>query len=196
MQGISTGAVPALLVSVLVLAACSTPQEEPLAEMLMPEPEIEIPVIVLPITPACAMGGDALAIRVAALQQRLMVAAYVCHEAASYNEFVLAYRGDLQNSDHELQGFFNRTHGRTGNRAYDTFKTQLANTSMLESADNLDTYCAASGETFSAAMGMPEKSLRMFVSTIVVPADDVLACDMVAVNAADGALALEMHAPQ
>ncbi len=196
MPCISAGARWAFLGSVLFVAACSTAPEPPVVQAVEPQPEIAIPVALVAETPACALGDDAYAIRAAALQQRLMVAAYVCHAAASYNEFVLAYRGDLQKSDSELQTFFNRLNGATGNRAYDSFKTQLANNSMLESASNLAIYCANSGETFAAAMSVPEKSLRTFVSDIIAPADHVLACDLVAESTVDGVLALELHAPQ
>jgi hypothetical protein len=182
----------ALLLPVLFFAACSTAPEPAVVEAA--PPVAEIPVVILPETPACALGADAQAIRVAALQQRLMVAAYMCDEAASYNAFVLAYRGDLQTSDFALQAFFNRLHGLTGNRAYDTFKTQLANNSMLESSGNLAGYCTRSGETFAEAMSVPDKSLRTFIGSVVVPADDVLACDLVAANAGDGAVALDVTA--
>src|SRR6185437_9187615 len=54
----------------------------------------------------CVGSDDVYALRAAAVQQRLMVAALTCHATDRYNQFVISYRKDLQASDLALQKFF------------------------------------------------------------------------------------------
>src|SRR5262245_6244225 len=74
----------------------------------------------------CARAPDLVALQVAALQQRLMVAALTCNEAALYNDFVLAYRSELIASDEALKDFFEKL-GNNDSSGYDSFKTKMAN---------------------------------------------------------------------
>src|SRR5579871_820215 len=74
----------------------------------------------------CARPEDMTAIKAAAVQQRLMVAALSCDAAQLYNSFVRAYQKELQASDRTLENFFRRLNGRTGTEDYHAFKTRLA----------------------------------------------------------------------
>ncbi len=74
---------------------------------------------------SCANSEDMLAVRAAAVQQRLMVAAFSCHAIERYNKFVTTYQKDLQASDRALQNFFRRLNGQTGVADYHSFKTRL-----------------------------------------------------------------------
>src|SRR4051794_21339419 len=78
----------------------------------------------------CVRRNERMALKVAALQQQLMVAALSCHAIPLYNRFVISYRRDLQRSDNALKGFFIR-HGSVAD--YHAFKTRLANNSSLSS---------------------------------------------------------------
>lgn len=80
----------------------------------------------------CATHDEYASLKVAALQQEMMVAALTCHQIGSYNRFVRSYRSDLQRSDHALLGLFVREDGKDGSAAYNAYKTKLANDSMLE----------------------------------------------------------------
>ena len=71
------------------------------------------------------------AIKAAAVQQRLMVAALSCDAAQLYNRFVTSYQRELQASDRALQNFFRRLNGKTGTEDYHAFKTRLANASSM-----------------------------------------------------------------
>jgi len=112
----------------------------------------------------CARADDVYALRAAALQQRLVVAALDCQAADRYNEFVIAYRKDLGASDLALQRFFRRLNGRRGEADYHSFKTRLANASANQSADDRQGYCASAEATFADALDGNRKSLRIFVS--------------------------------
>ena len=54
-------------------------------------------------TAGCARPEDMSAVKTAAIQQRLMVAALSCHAVDLYNKFVTSYQKDLQASDMALQ---------------------------------------------------------------------------------------------
>jgi hypothetical protein len=82
----------------------------------------------------CASSEDTFAMRTAAVQQRLMVAAFACNATKLYNGFVISYQRDLQASDLALQSFFRRVNGQTGMANYHAFKTRLANTSSIQRA--------------------------------------------------------------
>jgi hypothetical protein len=112
----------------------------------------------------CASPIEAAALKTAVMQQELMVAALQCHEAASYNRFVIAYRPELQDSDAALKAFFVRRGGEHGEAGYDTFKTKAANLSALEQARDAGAFCADAHTLFQAALAN-RGSLMSFVET-------------------------------
>lgn len=81
----------------------------------------------------CDRPEDATAVRVTALQQEMMVAAFVCHDVAAYNRFVISHRSELQALDRTLMNFFVEQSARTGFDDYNLYKTELANSSSLRS---------------------------------------------------------------
>jgi len=111
----------------------------------------------------CASAPDLTALQVAAVQQELMVAAFICGDGdtALYNRFVLTYRKDLQESDFALQSFFARMNQADGN--YDTYKTKLANVYSSRSASNRGAYCRVARVAFHAALNEGKKTLAQFV---------------------------------
>ena len=114
-------------------------------------------------SPQCAGTADISAVRTAAVQQRLMVAALSCHAVELYNTFVRSYQTDLQASDHQLQNFFHRLYGQSGEANYHSFKTHLANASSLESIKDPG-YCANALATFDSALSRDRKSLVAFIA--------------------------------
>ena len=112
----------------------------------------------------CASPTDASALKTAVMQQELMVAALQCHEAASYNRFVLAYRDELQSSDAALKAFFVRRGGEHGESGYDTFKTKAANLSALEQARDARSFCADAHALYTGVLAH-RGSLMSFVDT-------------------------------
>jgi hypothetical protein len=118
----------------------------------------------------CANPEDMFAVRAAAVQQRLMVAAFTCHAADGYNKFVTSYQKDLQASDRALQNFFLRLNAKTGIADYHSFKTRLANTSSIQSFRDAN-YCADAQTTFEAALN-EKRSLSLFISGQTTAVDD------------------------
>ena len=111
----------------------------------------------------CATAQDLTAMQVAAVQQKLMVAALSCNDSTLYNDFVAAYQPDLVASDLALQAFFMRLNADTGASDYDAFKTKLANNYSITSSKNTRGYCVSARTTFKTALAANRPTLRTFV---------------------------------
>lgn len=98
---------------------------------------------------SCVSPSDAMALKTAAVQQQLMVAAFMCHDTNAYNRFVRTYQIDLQESDAVLKFYFVHRLGRRGEAAYDTYKTKVANLSALSQAKNDGAFCRAADQLFA-----------------------------------------------
>lgn len=96
----------------------------------------------------CVDRADLSALRTAAMQQQLMVAALTCHDVGRYNRFVVSHQDELIESDNRLKSFFIQ---RGGEARYHTFKTELANAASLRSIRQSDTFCADAREQFESA---------------------------------------------
>jgi hypothetical protein len=101
---------------------------------------------------ACARPNESMALRAAAVQQELMVAALYCHDVGLYNKFVIAYQKQLQDSDATMKMYFHRANAATGEADYHAYKTRLANGFSLTSLHGMDSYCHNAGEVFDAAL--------------------------------------------
>jgi hypothetical protein len=101
----------------------------------------------------CARPADMNALKTAAMQQRLMVAALSCGETQSYNNFVRSYQTELQASDKALQSYFRRVDGKTGTQQYHAYKTRLANASSMAVINDSVGYCASAKASFEQALG-------------------------------------------
>jgi hypothetical protein len=105
---------------------------------------------------ACSEPRDIAALKTAALQQRLMVAALSCSANADYNRFVLAHRAELQRSDADLKAYFIAQGGEHGEAAYDTYKTKVANLAAHAPAMDARAFCAATAKEFDALSAGPD----------------------------------------
>jgi hypothetical protein len=113
----------------------------------------------------CARPQDIAALKTAALQQQLMVAAFMCNDAAAYNRFVVTNQSELQDADKAVMDFFLRRDEKTGSAAYNAYKTKLANSSSLTSQRNAR-FCASTASVFDALLNRKMKLVDL-VSTRV-----------------------------
>ena len=110
----------------------------------------------------CARPDEAMALKTAAVQQELMVAALTCGDAGAYNRFVLSHRGELQDSDAALKGYFQRASERRGEDEYNSYKTALANGFSLASLRGQSAFCRAAEAEFEDST--ESRSLASFVA--------------------------------
>jgi hypothetical protein len=100
----------------------------------------------------CARPDEAAALKTAAMQQEMMVAALYCNDVKPYNHFVLSHQHELQESDAKLMAYFKRADGsRAGETAYHAYKTGLANDFSLASLHGMQAYCTNVNAAFDAA---------------------------------------------
>jgi len=115
---------------------------------------------------SCDRPEDTLAIQTAALQQELMVAAFMCHDVPAYNDFVLSHRAALQAADAALLAFFKAADLQGGFGAYNLYKTELANAASLRSLRD-PYFCYRAKADFQAAAVRPlEQALAVVPFTV------------------------------
>jgi hypothetical protein len=172
-----------LLSVVLLVSACTASPLPP--RQSMPHVTRSVtPTREAPTAAGCISTDETLAVETATLKQRLMIAGFICDAADPYNDFVVAYRADLQNSDRTLLNLFRRLQGQGGDRGYDSFKTRVANISMRHSARDPVGYCMSAHATFRDAMAFPRKPLRTFVGAQDIAFEDGFSpCELVALAA-------------
>jgi hypothetical protein len=103
----------------------------------------------------CVSDADMAALRTAAMQQELMVAAFSCHDIDLYNHFVRSHQPELIQSDARLKAYFvQRDGGRRGEASYHSYKTELANASSLRSIRSTEEFCDRAGADFDASEGL------------------------------------------
>ena len=110
-----------------------------------------------------------MAVRVAALQQEMMVAAFMCHDIAAYNRFVLSHQHELQESDKALMDFFLQQNTQTAFGDYNLFKTELANVSSFRSVSDPQ-FCPRINANFGATLGRKEP-LAQLLSELPYPVE-------------------------
>ena len=171
------------LLAVLLVSACTAAPLTP--RQSMPHVTRSVtPTREAPNAAGCISTDETLAVETATLKQRLMIAGFICDAADPYNDFVVAYREDLQDSDRTLLNLFRRLHGPAGDRGYDSFKTRVANISMRHSARDPVGYCMRAHATLRDAMDAPRKPLRTFVGAQDITFEDGFSpCELVAMAA-------------
>jgi hypothetical protein len=125
----------------------------------------------------CARPDEAMALKTAAMQQELMVAALYCNDVGLYNRFVVSYQHELQDSDAALLGYFQHGHG--GATAYHSYKTALANDFSLDGLHGMARFCASANTSFDTALNPGgQRTLAGFISTQrVTGTEDYPACE-------------------
>jgi hypothetical protein len=113
----------------------------------------------------CASSADQAALKTAAVQQQLMVAALSCHDVYEYNRFVLGHRSELINSDDALKAYFQKADKLHGTATYNKYKTELANAASLRSSREPDSFCNAAAREFDSVLRPAS------LATIVASAD-------------------------
>jgi hypothetical protein len=106
---------------------------------------------------ACDSPRDVAALKTAALQQRLMVAALTCKSNTDINSLVVAPRAELKRADADLKAYFIAERGsESGEAAYDSYKTKVANLAARRPAIDARAFCAATADEFDALSGSPD----------------------------------------
>jgi hypothetical protein len=122
----------------------------------------------------CADPAEVSAMQTTAIQQELMDAALTCGDSArnNYNAFQTRFGPELRTSDQLMLRMFGRLMGaRSGDKAYNLFKTELAAKAELRRTKNHDDFCQEARLVVAAALGPSKIKLSEFVAD--VPAYDM-----------------------
>jgi hypothetical protein len=136
----------------------------------------------------CASPAEVSALRTAMVQQTLMNAGIGCGTNAAetkywvgnFNAFQTAYLTELRKSDALMLAMFKRLQGSIkGDRAYNAFKTQVANAAGMRRIKSMQDFCKSAELVFAAALAPNRPKLADFVAGIPVEdASPVDACEI------------------
>jgi len=112
-----------------------------------------------------ANAEETAAIKMRALQSRLMVAALSCGVRKEYNAFVGRFDDVLAESGQTLRGYFRRSHGKAGLRELDAYVTGLANRNSMDSLDDRRQFCSTAIKALTHVMTLDGDELVAYSST-------------------------------
>ncbi len=119
------------------------------------------------VAASCATDREAGALRVRALQSKLMVAALACGESARYDAFIDRFAQTLVTEGRVMVEYFARRHGgKRINRVVDDYVTTQANQHSLDSMTNRAEFCRDASQTMDGLLAGDWETLRLAAATI------------------------------
>lgn len=116
---------------------------------------------------SCATDREAEALRVRALQSKLMVAALACGESARYDAFIDRFGETLSVEGRVMVEYFARRHGgKRINRVVDDYVTTQANQHSLDSMANRSEFCSDASQTMDGLLAGDWETLRLAAASI------------------------------
>jgi hypothetical protein len=103
----------------------------------------------------CASEDQQRMFELSALKTELMVVATTCDTEAPYNDFIRRYQSQLSGNDRAVIDHFSGRDRRAGQRANDTFITNLANARAQEANRIGADFCARNARLFKEVMALP-----------------------------------------
>jgi hypothetical protein len=105
--------------------------------------------------PTCADATDREVFDVTGLKSRLMVLATGCGASSEYNSFMTRFKSQLVEYDRELQAYFKRHFGHSGQKEYDSYITALANSESTVGIGEGSDFCPHDAMIFTEVMALP-----------------------------------------
>ncbi len=108
--------------------------------------------------PACQFPADRTAFDIEGLKSELMVTALACKQQDRYNEFMTRYQPAVAAEEHDLNSYFKRSYGRTAQKAYDDYISNLANIQEQDGLKAGTAFCDNLAAMFSEVMSLHDSS--------------------------------------
>ena len=105
--------------------------------------------------PRCPNEAEQSVFEVEALKSELMVVGITCKQEDRYNAFMERYRPRLAENYRSFEQHFNRTRGRAGKTATDSYVTNLAQTRGFEAQKLGSDFCPRNTGLFDEVMALP-----------------------------------------
>lgn len=110
------------------------------------------------LAPACEFPADRTAFDIEGLKSELMVTALACHQQEQYNAFMSRYQPTVAEQEHALNAYFKRSYGRTSQKAYDDYISNLANIQEQDGLKAGTAFCDNLATMFSEVMSLHDSS--------------------------------------
>ena len=108
--------------------------------------------------PACQFDGDRSAFDIEGLKSELMVTALVCKKQDRYNVFMSRYQPDVQRQEVVLAAYFKRSYGKSNQKAYDEYITNLADVQEQDGLKAGTAFCDNLPAMFDEVMSLHDSS--------------------------------------
>ncbi len=109
-------------------------------------------------TPSCEFPAERAAFDVEGLKSQLMVTALACRMQDKYNAFMSRYQPEVAHEERDLNGFFKRTAGRSAQKAYDDYISNLANTQEQDGIKAGTAFCDNLPTMFDEVLALHDAS--------------------------------------
>lgn len=105
--------------------------------------------------PRCANEAEQSVFELEALKSELMVVGITCQQEERYNAFMQRYQPKMAENYRAFEQHFNRTRGRAGKSATDSYVTNLAQTRGFEAQKLGSDFCSRNTGLFEEVMALP-----------------------------------------
>jgi hypothetical protein len=110
------------------------------------------------IAPACEYPDDQRAFDIEGLKSQLMVTALVCKQQDKYNAFMSRYQPDVAQEERALNAYFKRSYGKSYQKAYDEYITNLADIQEQDGLKAGNAFCDNLPAMFDEVMSLHDSS--------------------------------------
>ena len=128
--------------------------------------------------PACEFDADRTAFDIEGLKSELMVTALACKQQDKYNAFMSRYQPDVAREEADLTAFFKRSYGKSWQKSYDEYITNLADVQEQDGLKGGTALCSYLPAMFDEVMSLHDSSeLHDYVnSKLIAQPIDFHAC--------------------
>jgi len=107
---------------------------------------------------ACQFPADRAAFDIEGLKSELMVTALACKQQDRYNAFMTRYQPTVAAEEHDLNTYFKRSYGRSAQKAYDDYISNLANIQEQDGLKAGTAFCDNLATMFSEVMSLHDST--------------------------------------
>ncbi len=108
--------------------------------------------------PACEFAGDRAAFDIEGLKSQLMVTALACKQQDKYNAFMARFQPDVAREEADLAAFFKRSYGKSWQKSYDEYITNLADVQEQDGLKGGSALCSYLPVMFDEVMSLHDSS--------------------------------------
>lgn len=105
-------------------------------------------------SPGCVKPAERDALEIKKLSSELMVTSEACGAEDRYNAYMRRYQTAWSGNEAVLSAYFKRSYGRSYQKSYDDFTTDLANVQMQQGLGSGSAFCGILASVFDEVMAL------------------------------------------